>query len=84
LRLLLVLFGYTVNIKTKGEEATEKKEIPNYRARGWVVERTHSWMNHFRRLLIRWEKKKVSKNIYTCPCPGSGAKDMPSKEKVIT
>jgi len=28
--------------------------------------------------------KKVSKNIYTCPCPGSGAKDMPSKEKVIT
>jgi len=28
--------------------------------------------------------KKVSKTIYTCPCPGSGAKDMPSKEKVIT
>jgi len=28
--------------------------------------------------------KKVFKNIYTCPCPGSGAKDMPSKEKVIT
>jgi len=23
----------------------------------WVVERTHSWMNRFRRLLIRWEKK---------------------------
>ena len=22
-----------------------------------VVERTHSWMNRFRRLLIRWEKK---------------------------
>jgi putative transposase len=21
------------------------------------VERTHSWMNRFRRLLIRWEKK---------------------------
>jgi len=28
--------------------------------------------------------KKVSKNIYTCPSPGSGAKDMPSKEKVIS
>jgi transposase len=24
----------------------------------WVVERTNSWMNRFRRLLIRWEKKK--------------------------
>jgi transposase len=23
----------------------------------WVVERTISWMNRFRRLLIRWEKK---------------------------
>ena len=22
-----------------------------------MVERTHSWMNRFRRLLIRWEKK---------------------------
>jgi len=22
-----------------------------------VVERTHSWFNRFRRLLIRWEKK---------------------------
>ncbi len=24
----------------------------------WVVERTHSRMNRFRRLLIRWEKKE--------------------------
>ncbi|MBI4712924.1 MAG: transposase, partial [Planctomycetes bacterium] len=23
----------------------------------WVVERTHSWLNRFRRILIRWEKK---------------------------
>ncbi|MCL5677469.1 MAG: IS5 family transposase [Firmicutes bacterium] len=28
-----------------------------YRARRWVVERTHSWINRFRRLLVRWEKK---------------------------
>ena len=26
-------------------------------ARRWVVERTHSWMNRFRGVLIRWEKK---------------------------
>ena len=38
-------------------EKKEKKEIPDYRARRGVVERTHSWMNRLRRLLIRWEKK---------------------------
>ena len=27
------------------------------RARRWVVERTHSWLNRSRRLLVRWEKK---------------------------
>jgi transposase len=27
------------------------------RARRWVAERTHSWMNRFRRILIRWEKR---------------------------
>jgi putative transposase len=27
------------------------------RARRWVVERTHSWLNRFRRILVRWEKK---------------------------
>jgi putative transposase len=32
-------------------------KIPGYRARRWPVERTHSWMNRFRRILVRWEKK---------------------------
>jgi transposase len=47
---------YIDHIKARGEEAEAKKRIPGYRARRWVVERTHSWMNRFRRLLIRWEK----------------------------
>ena len=50
-------YGYTAHIKTRGEEEQERQSIPNYRARRWVVERTHSWMNRFRRLLVRWEKK---------------------------
>ena len=33
------------------------KEEAGFKARRWVVERTHSWMNRFRRVLIRWEKK---------------------------
>ena len=51
-------YGYTMHIKLrlKGTE-TRRKRIPMYRSRRWVVERTHSWMNRFRRLLIRWEKK---------------------------
>lgn len=48
---------YIAHIRARGEETALKKEIPGYRARRWVVERTHSWMNRFRRVLIRWEKK---------------------------
>jgi putative transposase len=48
---------YIEHIRSRGEEAGAKQDIPGYRARRWVVERTHSWMNRFRRLLIRWEKE---------------------------
>lgn len=48
---------YTPHIRTRGEEKLAKREIPDYQPRRWVVERTHSWMNRFRRILIRWEKK---------------------------
>jgi len=57
IRDLVAEYGYTAHIKARGEEITAKQQIPGYRARRWVVERTHSWMNRFRRLLIRWEKK---------------------------
>ena len=49
--------GYTPHIRRRGEEIVDKRTIPGYRARRWVVERTHSWLNRFRRLLIRWEKQ---------------------------
>lgn len=49
--------GYTIQNKSCGEEEAERKPLPGYRARRWVVERTHSWLNWFRRRLIRWEKK---------------------------
>jgi len=56
-RELVAAWGYTAHIRARGKEATAKEKIPGYRARRWVVERTHSWLNRFRRLLIRWEKK---------------------------
>jgi putative transposase len=55
-RELVELWGYTAHIRSPGEEKLEKAAIPSYRGRRWVVERTHSWLNRFRRLLIRWEK----------------------------
>ena len=55
-RETVAAFGYTAHIRTRGEEATATQTVPGYRARRWIVERTHSWMNRFRRLLIRWEK----------------------------
>ncbi len=56
-RQTIEAWGYTAHIRPRHEEAAQKATIPGYRARRWVVERTHSWMNRFRRLLIRWEKK---------------------------
>jgi putative transposase len=56
-REIVEAWGYTAHIRARGEEAAAKEHIPGYRARRWVVERTHSWLNRFRRLLIRWEKK---------------------------
>lgn len=50
-------FGYTAHIRARGEEAQAIKHEAGFKARRWVVERTHSWMNRFRRILIRWEKK---------------------------
>lgn len=49
-------FGYTAHIRARGEEAQAIKRQAGFKARRWVVERTHSWMNRFRRILIRWEK----------------------------
>ena len=56
-RELLAEFGFTAHIRARGEEAKALKQEAGYKARRWVVERTHSWMNRFRRVLVRWDKK---------------------------
>ena len=50
-------FRFTAHIRCRGEEARALKRSARFRARRWVVERTHSWMNRFRRILVRWEKR---------------------------
>lgn len=50
-------FRFTAHIRSRGEEAKAIKKHAGFRARRWVVERTHSWMNRFRAVLIRWQKR---------------------------
>jgi transposase len=56
-RQIVAEFGFTAHIRARGEEAQEIKRSARKKARRWVVERTHSWMNRFRGILIRWNKK---------------------------
>lgn len=56
-RDILREFAFTAHIRARGEEAQAIKREAGFKARRWVVERTHSWMNRFRAILIRWEKK---------------------------
>jgi transposase len=56
-RAILAEFGFTAHIRSRGEEARELAQEAGKRARRWVVERTHSWLNRFRRILVRWDKK---------------------------
>lgn len=54
---IVAAWGYTAHIRRRGEDEVYREKIPHYRAHRWVVERSHSWLNGFRRMLIRWEKK---------------------------
>lgn len=56
-RDILIEFGFTAHIRSRGEEAKELAAEAGKRARRWVVECAHSWMNRFRRILVRLEKK---------------------------
>ncbi len=48
---------YTPHVRSRGQESEEKSRHPGAKARRWVVEVSHSWLNRFRKLLVRYEKK---------------------------
>jgi putative transposase len=56
-RELLTDYWLTAHIRARGEEITDKAIVPGWRARRWVVEACHSWLNRNRGILIRWSKK---------------------------
>jgi transposase len=56
IRELAQEFKFTASICHRGKQP-ELKPKARAKARRWVVERTHSWLNRFRCILIRWNKK---------------------------
>ena len=55
--LIESVYHYTAHVRSRAEEKRELKRKRGERPRRWVVERTHSWLNRFRAVLVRWEKK---------------------------
>ena len=56
-RELLASYALDAHIRSRGEEIELKLQVPGWRARRWVVEACHSWLNRNRALLVRWSKK---------------------------
>ncbi len=50
-------FHFTTHLPPNKAAVQQVKRKAGRKARCWVVERTHSWMNRFRGVLIRWCKK---------------------------
>lgn len=50
--------GYTPHVRQISDETRAKRR--GQPARRWVVARSHSWFNRFRKLLVRYEKKEAN------------------------
>ncbi|MGA3372655.1 MAG: transposase [Terracidiphilus sp.] len=48
------------NVKTRRQETEEERDHPDHPARRWVVERTHSWIARFGKLLVSFKKTEAS------------------------
>ena len=53
----LIKMGYIPHIRHRRKEEEERIFHRNHHLRLWVVERTNSWHNRFRKLFTRYEKK---------------------------
>jgi putative transposase len=59
-QLIILSHGYVPPVKERGEKTSKMKNEFGYQPRRWIVELTHSWLNRFRKLLVRYEKKACS------------------------
>ena len=60
--------GHYPHIRHRGEQSITKGGNHLIKRRRWVVERTNSWHNRFRKLLVRYEKKL--ENYFALVCLG--------------
>lgn len=58
-RQLAYDYGFTTHIRCRGEDRSAVPAHPST-PRRWVVERGHSWLNRYRRILVRWEKLAIT------------------------
>jgi transposase len=52
--------GYYPRVKSRAEERLLKYRYPDSKPRRWVVERTHSWLTRYRKLLVSFEKTEAA------------------------
>ena len=57
---------YLAHLTPKGGRPDEAAPHEGGQARGWVVERTHAWLDRFRRLVTNWEKTTASRSAFLC------------------
>lgn len=55
-RQVMRKFGYMLHVRLRGEE--KKKIGAGKKVSRWIVEVSHSCFNRFRKILVRFEKKK--------------------------
>lgn len=56
----VLMQDYVPHIRSRGEEKLAKRKRRGGKPRRWVVERTLSWFNRFRKLLVSFEKTEES------------------------
>ena len=56
----VLMRDYIPHIRSRGEEAAAKRKRRGVKPRRWVVERTLSWFNRYRKLLVCFEKTEES------------------------
>ena len=52
--------GLIAHVRSRKQEEVERDHGQHAKPRRWVVKRTHSWLNRFRKLLVRYEKSAAS------------------------
>jgi len=62
------LSGTTTHHQAKTRRGHEKRIKPGFKARRWVVERTHSWINRFRKLLSASRQRPAMSPFLSLAC----------------